>query len=95
MCWFAITPVLGGEHLKSERFCAASVDLGIGRAMGRLDERFETKGHAYAALLASYRVDRLGATPKAVPVLSADTLLGTITPKVGEDGRVTAMWEAA
>ena len=63
--------------------------------MGRLDERFEIKGQAYAALMASYRVDRLGAAPEVHPALSADTLLGTITPVVGEDGGVTAVWEAA
>lgn len=95
MCWFAITPVLGGEMLKSERFWAHSEDAGTGRAMGRLDERFETKGHAYAALMASYRVDQLGPAPGAAPVLSNDTLLGTITPEVSEEGTVAAVWVAA
>lgn len=93
MCWFAITPVIGGGLLKSERFWAHSDDAGTGRAMGRLDERFEANGHAYAALRASYRVDRLGLNPKVPPVLTSDTLLGTVAPEVSEDGRVTAVWE--
>ena len=95
MCWFAITPVLGGELLKSERFWASSYDSGTGRAVGRLDERFEAKGQAYAAVGVTYRVDELGPNAETLPALSEDTLLGIITPEADADGRFRAVWEAA
>lgn len=95
MCWFSITPVIGGELLQSERFWASSFDLGMGRAMGRLEERFATKGAAYAAVGATYRIDELGPNPEVKAELTSSTLMGTIVPEVDDHGNVTASFSPA
>lgn len=95
MTWFALTPVIGGEMLKSELLWAVSTDLGTGRAVGRLDERFEAKGHAYKSLGMTFRVDEVGETLSGELKLTDDTLLGTAAPHVGPGGQVTVAWSEA
>ena len=74
MTWFALTPIIDGENLKPEVFYASSLELGLGRAMGRLDERFERIGRAYLTLGGSFRLDTSPGETDRIPYATQEPL---------------------
>ena len=92
--WFALTPIIGDQRLKPELFWAFSHDAGMGRAMGRLDERFERTGQAYLAIGSAYRLDSFAHLHSGVPY-TEESFLGIFTPQEQNEGRVVPEWESA